>query len=378
MQVDQRSGLVRAFLAFALLGWAQLAVAHPVPFSYLDLYLTPTGMRGELIIHDYDAAHELGLSAPQLLLDPSVATHYREALTRIVASRLRITADGDPAVPAWGPMEVLADRQSLRLSFDVGQRALGSVEIDAVLFPYDANHQSFINIYEAGQLKHQAIIDARQPTFRYYAGGLQGRWAVVRTFVQAGIRHILIGPDHILFLLGLLLLGGSLWRLSTIVTAFTLGHSITLSLAALGLVRIAPSLVEPAIALSIIVVGVDNLLVGRQRSRATAQMAPSMNVTRDLRPWLAAGFGLIHGLGFASVLLEFGLPREALGWSLAAFNLGVEIGQLLIVVVMAALLALLRRSSKVLAQRCVRVASVVVVVAGVYWFVQRIWFNAAS
>ena len=365
-------------LALALIGCADRAAAHPVPFSYLDLYLSPAGVRGELVIHDYDAAHELGLSAPEPLLDPSVATHYREALTRIVGSRLRITVDGYPAVPTWGAMEVLADRQSLRLPFNLGQRAPGSIEISAALFPYDPSHQSFINLYEAGQLKHQAILDARQPTFRYYAGGLQARWAVVQPFVQAGIHHILIGPDHILFLLGLLLLGGSMWRLSAIVTAFTVGHSITLSLAALGLVRIAPSLVEPAIALSIIVVGVDNLLVSRQRPRASPEISPRMKATRDLRPGLAAGFGLIHGLGFASVLLEFGLPREALGWSLAAFNVGVEIGQLLIVVVMAALLALLRRYSKVLAQRFTLLTSVIVVAAGIYWFVQRLWFNAAT
>ena len=192
----------------------------------------------------------------------------------------------------------------------------------------------------------------------------------MRTFVVSGVEHILIGPDHLLFLLGLLLLGGSLWRLATIVTAFTLGHSVTLSLAALDLVRVAPALVEPAIALSIVVVGVDNLLV-RQRRVAEPQSA-----TFDLRPWLAVAFGLIHGFGFAAVLREVGLPPGALGWSLAAFNVGVELGQLAVVAVAVALLAAVRRYDVVLAERCVVVGSVGVIAAGVYWFAQRVGFIA--
>ena len=187
---------------------------------------------------------------------------------------------------------------------------------------------------------------------------------------ESGIQHILIGPDHILFLLGLLLLGGSVWRLATIVTAFTLGHSVTLSLAALDVVQVAPRLVEPAIALSIVVVGVDNLLM---RNRAQLRGAAA----RDLRPWLAAAFGLIHGFGFAAVLLELGLPREALGWSLAAFNVGVELGQLAIVAIMVVLLAALRRYDVVLAERFALVGCLGVIGAGLYWFVQRVWFTAA-
>ena len=159
----------------------------------------------------------------------------------------------------------------------------------------------------------------------YYAGSWPGVAAVLATFVPAGIHHIAIGPDHILFLVGLLLLGGSLGRLGLIVTAFTLGHSVTLSLAALGIVTPPASLVEPAIALSIVLVGVDNLLVGREE--------PTRR--RDLRPILAGVFGLVHGFGFAAVLREFGLPQAALGWSLFGFNLGVELGQLALVVPLA-------------------------------------------
>jgi hypothetical protein len=150
---------------------------------------------------------------------------------------------------------------------------------------------------------------------------------VIRTFVPAGIHHILIGPDHILFLCGLLLLGGSLWRLTKIVTAFTLGHSLTLSLASLGIFAPPPSITEPAIALTIVVVGADNLMRGDGK---------------DLRALAALLFGLIHGFGFANVLADLGLQPGALAASLVGLNLGVEIGQLAIVATFLPLAWLLR------------------------------------
>ena len=356
------------WLVLAAVIFTGVAHAHPAPFSYLDFYLDASGARGALVIHDFDAAHELGLGRPELLLDTSVALEHRDALVRIADARIRIDSDAQRLSPRWGGIEVLAERQSLRLPFELQERTPGKLELSAVLFPYDPVHQTFVNIYEDGRLKHQAILDASRAALTYYTGSAQGRWSVVRTFVQSGVHHILVGPDHVLFLLALLLLGGSMWRLATIVTAFTVGHSVTLSLAALGWVQIAPHLIEPAIALSIVVVGVDNLLV-RRHPLAAGNTRPA---ARDLRPWLAGAFGLLHGFGFAAVLLEFGLPREALGWSLAAFNIGVELGQLAIVLSMAAILAMLRRYSAELAQRCVVVGSVGVIAAGVYWFAQRV------
>ena len=104
------------------------------------------------------------------------------------------------------------------------------------MFPYDPIHQTFVNIYEQGTLRQQNILTADDPSMRFFAGTTQGRWSVVRTFVASGIEHILIGPDHVLFLIGLLLPGGTIRRLALIVTAFTVGHSLTLSLAALDIV----------------------------------------------------------------------------------------------------------------------------------------------
>lgn len=350
---------------------AHAAGAHPAPFSYLDLHLDAERSGGTLVVHDFDAAHELGLDDPTTLLEPALARARSDELLAIVAERLRIVADGEPAALQWRPVEVLPDRQSLSFAFVLaGTGRLAHLEIDAVLFPYDPVHQTFINVYEAGTLERQAILSASDSRFEHFAGTTQGSWAVVRTFVVSGVEHILIGPDHLLFLLGLLLLGGSLWRLATIVTAFTLGHSVTLSLAALDLVRVSPALVEPAIALSIVVVGVDNLLV-RRRTALEPQSA-----SFDLRPWLAVAFGLIHGFGFAAVLREVGLPPGALAWSLAAFNVGVELGQLAVVAVAVALLAAVRRYDVVWSERFVVLGSVGVIVAGLYWFAERVGFIA--
>ena len=144
-----------------------------------------------------------------------------------------------------------------------------------------------------------------------------------------------------------------------IVTAFTIGHSVTLSLAALDIVTPPASLIEPAIALSIVFVGADNLVRGEGR---------------DLRAWVALAFGLVHGFGFANVLREFGLPSEALGWSLFSFNLGVEIGQLAIVLLVASALSAIRRYSDRLRYRVAFAGSIVVIAAGTYWFVERVFF----
>jgi hydrogenase/urease accessory protein HupE len=219
--------------------------------------------------------------------------------------------------------------------------------------------------------------------------------AVFAVFVPAGIEHIVIGPDHVLFLIGLLLLGGSLWRLASIVTAFTVGHSITLTLAALDVLSPPASVIEPAIALSIIFVGADNLLVqkdvdglasaestpnaepGQLPETPTAKRPQSLarRQPRDIRPLVAAVFGLVHGFGFAAVLKEFGLPLTALGWSLLSFNLGVEIGQLAIVLLVAWALETLRRRNKRLSRQVVFAGSVMVIAAGGYWFVERVFLS---
>ena len=367
--------LAHVILVAALLVCASPAAAHPAPISYLDLHLYGSGLSGTLVVHDLDAAHDLGVSNADSLLDPATAARHRDALIALLTPRLTLTLDGQPAAITWGAIDVVPDRQSLRLAFTVSRSRPGHVRISAHIFPYDPIHQTFVNIYDDTALKLQLILDASHGDADYYSGSTQGRWAVVKTFVMSGIEHILIGPDHILFLVGLLLLGGTLSRLALIVTSFTLGHSITLSLAALDLLSPSARFIEPLIALTIVVVGADNLLVLRAREKHAAPSAAlgSESSEADIRAWLAVAFGLIHGFGFAYVLKEFGLPQAALGWSLFAFNLGVEFGQLLIVAVVAGVLMLVRRQSEAAARHIAFAGSIAVILAGVYWFVERVF-----
>ena len=354
-----KSLVLAGICAFALLIPAP-ALSHPVPFSYLDLYLAPGGVESALVVHVIDAGHDLGISSSSSLLDPRKATEQFRPLTQILSRRLRIDVNGAPAGVEWSRIEVAAERQSLRLFFRiVPKNAPSVVTVAGLLFPYDGNHRTFLNIYEGGEVT-QAILDSSHRSFDYFAGTRQGALAVVRKFLPAGIHHILIGPDHLLFLVGLLLMGGSIRRIALVVTAFTLAHSVTLSLAALKLLQPPAGVIEPAIALSIIYVGVDNLLIRQGR---------------DFRPWIALAFGLIHGFGFANVLREMDLPARALGWSLFSFNVGVEIGQLLVVVIVASVLAVVRKRSESVGRLVTVAGSVVVIVAGSYWFVDRVFLS---
>jgi len=358
---DIRALALRWLVAALSLLLAVPAAAHPVPFSYLDLEVGNDAIAGKVRVHLRDAAPVLGIADPAELLKPQVREAHRQALQGYLASRIAL--DGDAFARAqWGPMAIVDADEAVELPFRVAGTPPGALTVDTALFPADPLHQTFVNVYEGGTLRQQWIFSKDSKPATYYRGTTAGVLAVMATFVPSGARHILIGPDHLLFLFALLLLGGGWRRLTLIVTAFTVGHSITLSLATLDIVNPPASLVEPAIALTIIVVGVDNLLQRKGEGR-------------DLRAWAALIFGLIHGFGFASVLREFGLPQEALGWSLFSFNVGVELGQLAVVVVAASLLALVRKRSPALNDRLVTVGSIVVVAAGAYWFVERVFFG---
>jgi hydrogenase/urease accessory protein HupE len=342
---------------------ARGADAHPVPFSYLDLRLQPGMVDVSLVVHVFDAGHDLNVSPAEVLLDADTLGRYATALEAMLAPRVMIAADGHVLTPAWQGVEPIADRQSLRLhvtyALPPGASSPGAIAVSTRIFSYDPQHQTFLNIYEGGALS-QAILDAAHDQFEYFPGTRQGTLAVVSRLLPAGIRHILIGPDHILFLIGLLLTGGTIRRLALVVSSFTVAHSITLSLAALNIFSPSARIIEPAIALSIVYVGADNLLV--------------RDGGRDMRIWIAFGFGFIHGFGFASVLREMALPQRALVWSLLSFNVGVEIGQLLIVGVVASALAWVRARNAPAARHLAYVGSIVVIVAGACWFIQRVFF----
>lgn len=179
----------------------------------------------------------------------------------------------------------------------------------------------------------------------------------VLTYTVAGFTHILpLGVDHVLFVLGIFLLstrwGPLLWQ----VTSFTLAHSITLGLSLYGVVSLAPEIVEPLIALSIVYVGVENLL------------------TRTLKPWRVGVvflFGLLHGLGFAGVLLDIGLPESDFVTALVTFNIGVELGQLAVLCGAWLLLAAAFRHQPWYRSRIVTPGSLAIALVGLYWTVQR-------
>jgi hydrogenase/urease accessory protein HupE len=351
-------------LVWALLFLAAVvrpAAAHPAPFSFLDLLIGEGGIDGILVLHVVDVAYELKLPEDQLL-QPAVAARERDRLVALLQGRILLRAGDRTLTPEWRELEVAPERHGLQIRFRIPGERPGAIAVRTRMFPYDPIHQTFVNVYEDGELRQQMIFSAATGERVYYTGTTQGAVAVMQTFIPSGVHHIMIGPDHILFLIGLLLLGGTWQTLVKIVTAFTIGHSITLSLAALNVVTPPPQIIEPAIALSIVFIGADNLVRGSGR---------------DLRAWVALVFGLVHGFGFANVLREFGLPDAALGWSLFSFNLGVEIGQLAIVLVVASVLELIRRRSHSLGYRVAYAGSVVVIAAGAYWFVERVFFPGA-
>jgi hydrogenase/urease accessory protein HupE len=157
------------------------------------------------------------------------------------------------------------------------------------------------------------------------------RWDVFVAYARLGVSHILTGPDHLLFVFGLVLLADTTRRLLATVTAFTLGHSVTLAAAALGLVEVPVAPIEVAIAASVFVLAVE---LARDPTRPSA-------IRR--RPWaMAFGFGLLHGLGFASALAEAGLPGGEIPLALLGFNLGIEAGQIAFVACVLAARTFLR------------------------------------
>ncbi len=181
-------------------------------------------------------------------------------------------------------------------------------------------------------------------------------WTQVGSFIILGVEHILTGYDHLLFLLALLALGGSFGYLLKVVSAFTVAHSVTLTLATLDVISLPPRLIESVIALSIAYVAAENLW----RKRESAER---------WRWLLTFVFGLVHGMGFAGILQEMAIPKASLVTSLVSFNLGVELGQLAFMTVAFLVLALFKRLSW---DKAIRYgASLTAVAAGMYWFVQR-------
>jgi hydrogenase/urease accessory protein HupE len=190
----------------------------------------------------------------------------------------------------------------------------------------------------------------------------QGGWAVAGQYLQLGVEHILGGVDHLLFVLSLLLITGAGWRLVATVSAFTVSHSITLTAATLGFVRVPQRPVEAVIALSIVFVAAEIVRRDRGREGVAARA-----------PWVVAfTFGLLHGLGFAGGLSEAGLPAGHIPTALLFFSAGVETGHLLFVGSVVSLVALCRRVDWRLPRWAALAPAYVIGSVAMFWVIQRV------
>jgi hydrogenase/urease accessory protein HupE len=186
-----------------------------------------------------------------------------------------------------------------------------------------------ISIKMSDGVQYSSMIKPANPI--YVIPLVPDQWSVIKTYVFLGIEHILFGVDHLLFVLALLLITKGFGRLVKTITAFTIAHSITLSLATLGMVGLPVSPVEAVIALSIVFLAVELIHYYNGREGLTVRY-----------PWVVAFiFGLLHGFGFARALLEVGLPQSDIPVALLFFNVGVELGQLAFVMVVMGLLWIL-------------------------------------
>lgn len=304
------------------------------------------------------------LAIPAALADrmrlgqPGFAPDFKPLL-EVIGQRVKLANRGQPCEAGPGlVMPPPPDVATLTLVVDfVCAEPVTELTIHDDLFDVlGADYHTLAKIEWPGGTQQFAFQpDSRETRVTVATGGESTRG--VGSFFLLGIEHILTGYDHLLFLLALILRGGNLWSLLKIITAFTIAHSITLALAALNIVTLPERLVEAVIALSIAYVAAENLFLRRAVSHRWA---------------VSFIFGLMHGFGFSNALRELGLPREGLVWALLNFNLGVEAGQAIAIVMVTPLLLWLRRTrweaSAVLA------LSAVVLVVGLGLFVDRaVW-----
>jgi len=283
----------------------------------------------------------------------------RAALASAVRESVRLSGDATPC--AAGPPQVVAESGvSVNLTITIDFACPSTMR--ALAIRHDTFDVLGSDLHILARIEH----DGTAEPFAFATEKREARVGVgttaearrgVGSFFALGIEHILTGYDHLLFLLALMIGGGSAWSLVKIVTAFTLAHSVTLTAAALDWVALPGQVVEPAIALSIGYVAVQNLFFSGRTSER----------------WLVAlVFGLVHGFGFSAVLKELGLPPDGLAWSLLLFNLGVEAGQAGVVVAAIPLLIALRRASW--REAGVRAMSMAVLVVAIVLFVERVFF----
>ena len=363
----------RLLLTVLLLFACAVAHAHKPSDSYLIVKAESGRIEGQWDIALRDMEYAIGLDADgngEITWGELSARH--DDLASYALARLKISAGGTACT--LQVTDHLVDQHSdgayavMRFS-GAGCPASGRLTIRyGLFFDLDPTHRGLARIEAAG-VTQTAVFGPERPeqSFDLVAPSLLSQ---IVAYVREGVWHIWIGFDHVLFLLSLLLpavwlrvagrwqpaprFAGVFWEVLRVVTAFTVAHSITLSLAALGLISLPSRLVESVIAASVVLAALNNLF-------------PVINERR----WaMAFSFGLIHGFGFASVLTDLGLPRDALISSLFGFNLGVELGQLAIVAVFLPLAFALRATA--FYRRIVFTGgSAIVVILAAVWLMER-------
>ena len=361
-----------------MLGAAGAAGAHKPSDSYLAITVqggVVTG-RWDVALRDLDFAIGLDADGDGNITWGEVKARHAE-IAAYASARLRLQADGQACTMDIGAQ--LVDEHTdgaytvMPLKFTCAQpptQPLNTLTLNYTLFAdLDPQHRGLLNLLNDGATS-TAILGPQAPRQTFELRGTASRLTQLLDYLREGVWHIWKGYDHILFLLSLLLpavgvwvrrrwqpvpsFGLAFWDVLRIVTAFTVAHSITLSLAALGFVSLPSRLVESGIAASVVLAALNNV----------------WPVFHGRRWMVAFTFGLLHGFGFASVLVDLGLPQGALALALLGFNLGVETGQLAIVAVFLPTAYLLRRSA--FYRRVVLMGgSLVITALALVWFVER-------
>jgi hydrogenase/urease accessory protein HupE len=312
---------------------------------------------------DYEQAAGVRITeAASGVVNPVVLAVMAPSILTYIRGHVAVLAGGRPCSPALGKAQAADTHVVVTMVFacppddgDLRYRVTLFHDVDPT-----ARHLALIATESA---ERELALDRNVPEVALSGAGSSVLQVVAR-FVQAGIEHIFLGYDHIAFLVALVLWARRLWPVIKIVTAFTIAHSITLSLAALQIVTIPSAIVEPAIAASIMFVAAENFFSRKVDGRWRVTLA----------------FGLIHGFGFASALREMGLPPNAIAPALAAFNIGVEIGQAAIVALIFPLLLWSDRigtpaaAPKERHPPVVYTCSAVIFALGLYWLMARTVF----
>ena len=365
------------WLCAAALLLAGAAQAHKPSDSYLSVTVDGTRVSGrwDIALRDLDFAIGLDADGDGLITWGEVRARHAD-IAAYAAARLALAADGVNCALEVGTQ--LVDEHTdgaysvLPLRFACPGAAPASLTLNYTLFSdIDPQHRGLLNLTVNGATR-TAIFGPQAAQQSFDMRGAS-RLTQLLDYLREGVWHIWVGFDHILFLLSLLLpavgiwagrgaahwqpverFGQAFWDVLRIVTAFTVAHSITLSLATLGLVTLPSRFVESSIAASVVLAALNNVYP----------------VAHGRRWMVAFGFGLLHGFGFASVLVDLGLPQGALALALLGFNLGVECGQLAIVAAFLPLAYAARRSW--FYRRVVLLGgSLLIAVVAAIWFVER-------